>query len=403
MRIAWLAGLALCGTASPAEAQESVRGLLAEAESQVAAKEFLEAAGTYGRAVAIAQSGADLLAEQEAAEKLEGFLGRAPARPRAFPGAMVDGKPLLESDLLAAILKPLDPKRSGAFVSAHALALAILLQATADGERGRVPDAARALASHAAARESGRCAKTVALYAEGLEAAGKGDGARAVAALAKALEAFVKHGFADLAVPAGTELAALRLASGDAPGAAAALSATAKALDERTDPHVAGIWRRLVASRLKGAPPAVLAPYERAMEPFSKGGTVSAAGGAGGRGGDSRNLVSAIGHALPGWPAEKPLLAVKRAGGGFEVRLAFDPTHNHTQPFKAGLQWHAHGGVTLGFHGFSVGLRMVDPMGTRGQPGGSSAPPPPARAFYRLAEGEVYNLTRRGVSISAGR
>jgi hypothetical protein len=143
-------------------------------------------------------------------------------------------------------------------------------------------------------------------------------------------------------------------------------------------------------------------PYEDAVAaafgPGSAGGRggrggAGGAGGAGGRAGEEP--VSPLGTALRKTPRGKPLATVARTGIGFELRVSWDPKFRGIHERQDGVKHMDEGGLTLSFADWSVGVAMVDPVGTRGQPGEGSHPRP-GRAFYRLAPGETFALLKEG-------
>jgi len=359
---------------------DDVKALLAEAEAQVQAKDLAAAAVSFGQAAAAAHKANDLLLEQEVAEKLDRPLSR------------------MEPAAVAALLKCLDPARSGAFVSAHAIATDLLLAATARADYAQVDAAAAVLAKHEKSPNPGKCPPFVTRYAEGLKALAAKKEKDAAAVLDKALDGFVKNGWLDLATSAGTELAAVRLRLGDEAGAAAAIGAVASACGEGTDPALLREWRSLVEKRLRGAPPAVLTAYEKAIAPIAGGSSAGAAGGAGGAGASAgAPAKSKVGAAWESLDSKKPFVTVARTKAGFRVREGFDAKFVADRPPAPGLGYQVDGGVTMAFAGNAVALRMIDPTGRRGQPGESSEPSTSGWAFYRLAEGESYGLAKSGV------
>ncbi len=357
---------------------ETVEALLANAEARLAEKDVSGAAAALGEAASAAHRANDLLLEQRVAETLSsvGF-GAAPP------------------DALSALLKPLDPRRGGAFVSAHGVAIEIILAATRRGDTTGVSEAAAALAAFSKTAKSGQCAAAAALHAQAMKSVAEKKDKDAVRLLGQALAAYAKHGWTDLEIIAGTELSAVALRLGDSAQARSALEIVASEFGESIDPRLAREWRNLARARLAGAPADVLAPLESALARIPK---TTSAGAAGGTGGPARapGDLSKVGRALTDRKAPAMLVTASRGREGFAIREGFDKSFAATKEPRHGETYHADGGITLSFVGRSVALAMVDPVGNRGQPGEGSSPSL-RFARYPLAEGESYILAKTGV------
>jgi hypothetical protein len=293
------------------------------------------------------------------------------------------------------LIEVLPADRGQAFVSAHALAGHLLLMATRNQDRRFVEKAAKVLSRYARGRHHGRCAEAMDRYAKGLVALHAGDDAKAAKELTAALAVMAEEGWTDLAIHAGTECAATWLRMGEAGRATKAMSDVAGTFEGKKIASLVNTWRKLIAARLADAPPEVVAPLEKANEPFRSGQSVGAAGGAGGRGGHA-GMISKIGEALPRLPAKKPMLTVARTEEGFVWRQLYDRSFERTVKPKPLLHHTEEGGVTLSFFDQAVALCMVDPEGRRGQPGEGSEPHS-LRPFYHLARGETFGVTKQGV------
>jgi hypothetical protein len=73
-----------------------------------------------------------------------------------------------------------------------------------------------------------------------------------------------------------------------------------------------------------------------------------------------------------------------------------DADVRQAQQFAEGEKHANRGGVTLAFSGRGVALRMLDLVGNRGQPGESSEAGS-VRAYYLLAEGETWSVSKEGI------
>jgi hypothetical protein len=362
---------------------QTIDAVLAEAAAAVKAGQSDVAAKAFGRAAAIAHKANDLLAEQRVAEALWPFL---------------DG-PRDRADALAGVLPDLDPKRAGAFVSAGTIASELILVATSTGDMKHVKAASKVLASQAALQKCGKAARAFSVYAKALETVAATKGTDVSDALAKVVAEAIAQGWTDVAIHAGTELAAQLHTSGKSSEAKLALAVVAAIIKPDTDPDLVQVWRGIVNSRLKDAAPDTLAPFTDAMKPFARI-SVSAAGGVGGAGGTPGGQ-SKLGKAWNNLPAIQSFVTVKRLDDGFEITEAFDSALKAKQPLENGLRYRGEGGVTLSFRGRGVALRMLDLEGTRGQPGATSGLPPGV-PLYRLAKGETWSLSRQGVVAISG-
>ena len=228
-------------------------------------------------------------------------------------------------------------------------------------------------AQHAKIPKVGHFATAMVDYAAGLLAVAGGDPAGAVDALQSPLDVMSKQGWAEPGVYIAVELAAACVAAERADEAVAALATAGDLLKSCGDRAIAQNFRAVATTRLEGAPEKELAAYEAAMEPFSGGGSVSAAGGAGAPGGNAGGVdISKIGRAWKKLSSKKPFLTVTRTQGGYLIRQTFDKDFRAEQPVQTGVKHHADGGITLSFWDGGVRLTMVDMRGLDGQPGESS-------------------------------
>jgi hypothetical protein len=393
-RIVRTTALLLLGAAGArvAQAKDPAQDALKEASQAAAAKDVAKAADAYGRAFALLQKAHDLVGESLAADTLEDwFDGLSDDAPAAAPGSKPAPPPTTQA--LFGLMRALDPKRSGAFLSAHALATEILRDAVRRGDLSLVDDAAAVLVARGALPKAGKACAALAHLAEGMRAEKAGDAAAAETGLFAAANEFADHAWLAHAAAASTELAALRWRTRqDAAGVAAALKIPLALLDEGSDVSVVKDWRDDVEARLAGAPPAATDAFRTATDALAARKTPSSAGGRGGRDG---GLVSEVGKHLARAPKDKPFVSVTRKREGFVVKPAWQKDPTLPLRFRGGeLHWDA-GGVTLGFADRAVALCIVDPEGTQGQPGERSRPLR-VRAFYLLAAGETWQVSEAG-------
>ena len=296
---------------------------------------------------------------------------------------------------IAAVMESLDPKESGAFVSAHLLAAEVLLRNTKSGAKLHVEAAARTLGKHARRPKVGKCAKALDKYGKGMLKLAKGEPKAAVVPLSQALDIFIRESWLRLAVHASTELCALQLSLEDPDGAKRTIAKVSRLVTPKTDPDVIMAWRKLVKNRLGDAPAGVLVDYHAAMKPFERM-SVSAAGGAGGAGapgGPARQ--SEVMRNLGKVKGKKPLFSVRRTQDGFLIRKGYDKKFKAVLPYKSGVVHHGEGGIVLSFCGYAVGLYRLDSLPGNGLPGNSSRPDW-TQAFYHLADKETFSVTRSG-------
>ena len=331
----------------------------AEVKRLAAEGKTVEAARFAGTWLADAQKRGNLLEEESAWKALRDV----PLSSDAY------------RDACAEIMKSLDPKRNGAYLSANLLALELVRFSIRNNDDRHLADAAAVLAKHA--RGSGSFGSSLAHLAEGVAAARRGE-KDAVRPLKDVFEWALLNGWLELAIQAGTEIACEEKKAGRDRDTLARLD---KALKENGDRALLQLRRALAEARIP----------ERTIE--LDPGSVSAKGGRGGKGGATE---SAVGAAWKTFPDSKPLLTVERGESGFEIKPRFAGTPKAQQALGSGVRYWDGGGITLSFHGPGVALAMVDLTGRRGQPGESSQPQP-WQFFYLLADGETWSVTKEGV------
>jgi hypothetical protein len=297
-------------------------------------------------------------------------------------------------------MKALDPKRHGAFVSAHAIASGLLADAASLGDDAQVEESCAVLAAFAGTPKSGRAAASLAQWAEGMRAARAGDAAKAESSLDAAARAFAANGWLAQATAAATELAALRWARKAESGTDDALGIAASIVTADSDAGVVREWIQAVGRRLAGAPPPALASFEKATAPFAGTASAGAAGGKGGAGGSPGGDVSELGKIFPKHGADKALAKATRTKDGFVVLTAYRKESSEPQPLGRGERpWDDGGGITLSLAGPSVALRMLDLQGTAGGPGERTRASR-VRALYLLAVGETWAVAKSGVTVT---
>jgi hypothetical protein len=397
-RPAILGAILLAGSVPAAWAKDPPKSpideVIAQAKSAGAA-DPARAGALLGQAVSLAQKARDLQRESTAADALEELADDLDGRdvPAAADGTR-QARPGSRA-LLAATMKAIDAKRHGAFVSAHALATVLLREAVAHGDGVFVEEAAVALLAYEATPKAGKASAPLARFAEGLRAVGAKDAAKADAMLSQAFEAFAANGWLALALDAATERVAGLLAAKDEARATEAVAKAAALVNADSDFDAVQTWETNGRRRWAGAPPAVLAPFEKAVA--NRPGGVGAKGGRGGAGGSgSGGNVSDLGRYWPKAGADKPFVTLTRTKDGLVARAAFRKEAAEPLALQQGQRHWDDGGVTVALAGWAVALRIVDFEGLRGQPGERSRPSK-ARAFYPLAEGETWGVSKNGV------
>jgi hypothetical protein len=388
---------------APAQAKDEAKRVgeteIAQAKSTAKRGEHANAGEILGKLIASVAARKDLDTEQRAAEALEEILdgvdgvaspdARGDAKAETWPGR-AKGR-----EVVAAVMAALDAKRHGVFVSAHALAVSIVLDAAALGDAEHLTAAAKVLAAYAATPKSGSAAAAFSRLAEGLRLARSNEADKAMPALEEA--AHVGEPWLVPALYAHLELAVLRLAAGDAATSAEGMAMACSLAPKDADLTVMGDWMHAVEARWK-APKEALDAFRAATNPFLAASS-GAAGGSGGKGASAGGDVSPIGRALPKWPAGKAFVTVKRVANAFEIGLPFDEKTVAKEALDRGARaWDA-SGVTVLLAGPAVALRMLDREGTRGQPG-ERLRPSRAWAWYWLADGETWAAAKDGVVVT---
>ena len=399
-----VAALLALALAVPAAAKDSPQSVLDDAKILARQGSNLKAAERYGDAVALAHEDGDLQIEEAIAASLQEFIddaerdalmrGAAPASP----GQTNDAASL--PNLLAAVMRSLDAGRCGAYVSAPVLARNVLLLATESGDFGLVAGAAAVASAHGSKAGSGRAAAVVAKYAEGMRAAADGKFAVAAPLLAAVATDAAKAGWLDLVSHAGTEAACAWVKAGSPDNAAASMKAVVASIGAAPDLNRINTWAAFAKKRLAGAPDSVTKPLTELVERSKGPNSVTASGGKGGKGGRGGNAgeepVSDIGRLLPKMAKGKAFVRVHCTARGMEIEWATGADETPVRAFDEMVRIAGAGGVVLALQNRSVALMMLDLQGSRGEPGERSHASP-VRAFYLLAEGETWGVSKAGV------
>jgi hypothetical protein len=387
-RISIAAALILLAATAALSARSDPEKECRKAAALVEEGKFEEGGKLFAEILAPLQKKGDLLGEQQAAAALFAAFDNADKAGRA------DGH---EAPLLLALLAELDPKRNGAFVSAPALAGRLLLLSTESGDRTHVETAEKVLKTFARQKKSGTGAAALAAYGDGLVSLAKGEKEAAAAALNEAFSVMVEHGWWDLAVHAGVELAAAELSLEKPRAATDALKRIDGLFPEKGDVTFANMLSALVKVHLAGAPAEVLAPATRAIGRHGGVGRAGASGGRGGAGGQAGGGdISEVGKAFPRLPKKQPFVIARRKGHEFEIRHVFDRDFEDTMPWCTMVKHQDSGGITLSFWCGAVALAQVDLEGLQGQPGERTVASP-LTAFTYLADGETWGVSKTGV------
>jgi hypothetical protein len=393
--------LLLCA-AAPAAAEDTPQSALDDAKILARKGDRMKAAERYGDAVALAQAAGDMQAEEAVADSMQKFFDDAARDAMTDTGAAATHDTPLVGALLAAAMRKLDPNRCGAFVSAPVLARNVLELATETGDFASVADAANVAAS-GARTTSGRAAAVVAKYAVGLQAVTEKKLDLAAPSLDAASAEAASCRWLDLCAHAGTEAAVSWLGASSPEKAAASMSAVAAAFIGNASWAKANEWGRYAHKRLAGAPESVGKPLEDLLAKGKGGGSVSAGGGRGGRGGAAGAAgtgppMSDVARLLAKLAPGKPFVSVTCGARGLDIHWATAPDERTVKKFEEKVGVADEGGVTLCLNERSVALRMVDLEGRNGQPGESAGGRAPVvRAFYLLAEGETWAVSKDGI------
>ena len=333
-----------------------------DARELAASGQHGEAAGKIGAAIAKAQRKSDLLAEQRLSELSRKILADADSRT-----------------VWAALMEPLDPKRSGAFVSAHLLAERLVFACIEQHDETHLEAATAVLALRAKAKGAGKHTALVLRLAQAVAA--KGAGAADVCVEA------AKQGWPELAGMAAIAVFdGERIQQGDAQRAE---DAVVGAMIAAGDSGLAMAWAQPIKRRLQGNAHAVSA-VTRVMQ---KIGAVlvqplGATSGASGK--------TALAKAWKRLGKKKTIASLTRR----DDLLLEQPLEKFKTTLKprSGLKLHSHGGLHLGFNRSGVTVRLLDVDGS-GSAGDDAEVPGPFDLVYRLGPGETWMLTRSGVQV----
>ncbi len=333
-----------------------------DARALAASGKHAEAAGKIGAAIAKAQRKNDLLTEQRLWVLSSEILADADSRT-----------------VWTALMAPLDPKRSGAFVSAHLLAERLVFACIEQHDETHLEAATAVLASRAKAKGAGKHTALVLRLAQAV--AGKGAGA------AEVCEEAAKQGWPELAGMAAIAVFdGQRTKQGDAQRAE---DAVVGAMIAAGDSGLATAWAQPIKRRLRSNAHAVAA-VTRVMQKIGAI-LVQPLGVPTGGGGKTK-----LGMA---WKrlGKKKLIASLSRRDDLLLEQPFEKFKTTLKP-RSGLKLHSHGGLHFGLNRFGVTVRLLDLDGA-GSAGDDAEVPGPFDLVYRLGPGETWVLTRSGVQV----
>jgi hypothetical protein len=396
--LAGLMGLTCLLVAGPAaakqtEAESTAQALLKQAADATKAKDADRGAKAIAELAGLAAKEKSLGIEERATDAFEGLVDALDVEP-PVPGATVAKAGPRE--VLAIVMKSLDPARHGVFLSAHALAAELVLRAGEQGDSAHL-DAARAvLTAYVATPKCGKAAAAVLELAEAIRATREGskDAPTRLAAAAGLLNA---GAWLRPSLVCAFERLVLDATGGDIAGAERVAAEIGARLQPSTDLNLVRTWREAVTRRFGGLPESLQATLRKVLDPYWAG-----APGNGGRAGDDGvgpNAQSPLGKAWQRLAPAKAVVSAKRLPSEFliEVGLGKEPAARH--PAQDGQKHWTKDGIHLAFGDGGVALLMFDLVGNRGQQGERSSPSA-VRAWYWLAPGETYAATKTGVVIT---
>jgi len=334
----------------------------ADPRALAASGKHAEAAAEIGTAIAKAQKKNDLLAEQRLWTLSRKILADADART-----------------VWAALMEPLDPKRSGAFVSAQLLAERLVFACIEQHDTAHLEAATAVLGTRAKAKGAGRHTALVLRLAQSVAAEGAGAADVCVEA--------AKQGWPELAGMAAIAVFdGQRIPPGDAQRAE---DAVVGAMIAAGDSGLAMAWAQPIKRRLQGSAHAVSA-VARVMQ---KIGAIlvqplGAPSGANGK--------TALAKAWRRLGKKKTIASLSRRDD-LLLEQQFEKFKTTLKP-RSGLKLHSHGGLHLGLNRFGVTVRLLDVDGA-GSAGDDAEVPGPFDLVYRIARDETWVLTRSGVQV----
>ncbi len=357
------------------------RSVRKEAAALVAEGKTVQAATLLGKALAAVQKKGDLVGQHDYYDALASVLAwqNRLAKPTA------DGA---YRDCCFALMKPLDARRAGAFLSAHQLAGELLHQCVRNGDDRYLTEAVAVVAQYAGGKHRGAYAVALQALADGIVKARAAEHGKSLVPLTKALQLSIKNGWNVPGVYAAIELqAAMRKLKREKEFSALAhklLDAIGKSGERYAAQLYRDAWRRRIGV-MPGEIDARIREMEEAPGPR---------GEPGGRGHRALPRGTKVARALRKFSSKKPLVSARLGADGFDVRHEFSK-FRAAQSMTSGTTYQADGGLTLTFRGPGVNVNNVDPSGGDGLAG---ANPVPAawQFFYVLAEGETWSMTRRG-------
>jgi hypothetical protein len=377
----------------PAVPGASVKDHVEAAKALHEKKDLRGALDRLADAIVLAHKTGDLLGEGEAAQVLDDLAREFPEVGPGKGGASAPQGPPHRREAMGLLMERLDPKRSGAFVSANALARNLVLLSTEHGDdlhRDKAEDVLMAW------EKAGKTGEIAGFYTEwtitissmnSLGPIGRGNTDGFVRLRHQILKA-VSHGWANEVTHAVTELAAFYVTFADPLDGLDAMKQGEAACKESGDAAVVGRWQKAVKGTLDGAPEKLLEPLRRVVGKFEP--TPAGAGGAG------RPVApTGLGLAFAKIKDKAPLVKVTRTDAGFDVVPAWNPKGKLKMPYGPGVRYLEADGLILLFEGKSVGLHAVDLEGRLAKPGDGSADLS-FRSPYVLVRGESWTLRKDG-------
>jgi hypothetical protein len=371
----------------------SVRDHLDAAKALLEKKDVRGALDRIGDGLLLAHKEGDLLAEWMAAEALEEVARELPAdAPRGAARSAPQGVPH-RREAMGLLMKKLDPKRQGAFVTPGILARKLILLSSERGDEVLRDEAEDILSGWEAGKKSGEATVFYTTWTISMSSmnmlgpVGKGNTDGFVFLRRDILRA-VAHDWADEVTHAVTEHAAFYVRFQDPMDGLDAMKQGEKVCLQVGDADVVRRWEKVVDARLAGAPDKLKEPLRRLSGKFPA--TQAGAGGAG-----REAAPTGLGVAFPKMKKDAPLVRVKRTDTGFDVMPAWNPKAKFKAVHGPGVRYLEADGLILMFEGRGVGVHAVDLEGRLALPGNGS-PDTSFRAIYTLAKAETWTLRKDG-------
>ena len=377
----------------PSAEGPTVQDHLDAAKALVAKQDLRGAVERIGDGLLLAHGSGDLLAEGDAAAALE-EVARAlpPAAPEGKEGSAPQG-PLRRREAMGLLMKKLDPKRQGAFVSPGILARRLILLSSEQGDEYLRQEAKNILMGWEDGKKSGEATVfyttwTITMSSmNSLGPVGKGN-TDGFVYLRRDIQRGVAHEWADEVTHAVTEHAAFYVKFQDPLDGLDSMKQGEKVCLAVGDADVVDRWKKTIDARLAGAPDKLKEPFRRVVGKFPP--TEAGPGGAG-----KAIAATGLGLAFAKLKKDAPLVRVKRTDTGFDVMPAWDTKAKFKIAYGPGVRYLDADGLILAFQARAVGLHAVDLEGRMALPGNGSADTS-FRALYTLAPAETWTLRKDG-------